>query len=614
MRRNLFVRLLGLSLSVAVLAIAATAWLTTTGTTERLRGEFERTLEADSFVYQELLFYAQGNDSWDDVGTLVDDLAEQSGRRVALSSPDGEVLADSSDEQADQLPSTPTAEIDPSVPSMTVSSFGPATASGAAEMAWTSVPSSSWRLSEDEAQAREQLMQEATLCARQHDDSEVAVDSTGSVLFMDTAPMGTAGPVSGGKVVGGLTPERASAVEVGNCVPDELHQPSDASKQMNERRTELESACLDEAGVPYEKVTDPAGLPALVLNSEQTSPALQECLETARADAVEPFIADPALLYVGSTDRFDALSGDGAMRTALMGLGVLAAAAGVTVLAGRRLTHPIRTLTAAAEHVGSGKLGARVQVAGHDEVAKLGHAFNAMAESIESSERQRKALVGDVAHELRTPLANVRGYLEAAEDGVVPLDESLIDSLTEESLLLQRLIDDLQDLALADAGELRIHPETIDAAALARQVASGHRAAAERDGIALTVDAPDQLAVDADPARLRQALGNLVGNALKYTHEGGHVRVMASRTGDDVMFAVEDDGPGVASEHIPHLFDRFYRTDMSRTRATGGSGLGLAITRHLVSAHGGTVEVASTEGAGSVFTVRIPVRDHVADV
>ena len=244
---------------------------------------------------------------------------------------------------------------------------------------------------------------------------------------------------------------------------------------------------------------------------------------------------------------------------------------------------------------------------GRDEVARLGHAFNAMASSIEENERQRKAMVSDIAHELRTPLANVRGYLEAAEDGVVPMDPELVTSLLEEAALLQRLIDDLQDLALADAGMLRIHREETDAAELARQVTAAHRATASAAGSTLTVDAPSSVMIDVDPARLRQALGNLVANAVQYAGPGGHVQVLVARSGSEVLLQVVDDGPGIDPEHLEHLFDRFYRTDTSRTRATGGSGLGLAITKHLVEAHAGTVAVESTVGTGSTFTIRLPL-------
>lgn len=256
-------------------------------------------------------------------------------------------------------------------------------------------------------------------------------------------------------------------------------------------------------------------------------------------------------------------------------------------------------------------------VSGNDEVTRLATAFNAMAESIESSDRQRKALVSDVAHELCTPLSNFRSHLEAAEDGVVPLDTALVQSLLEESALLERLVSDLQDLALADAGMLRIHPEERDATDLASQAVAAHRAQAEASGVVVSLDAPGPVTVHADPARLRQALGNLVSNAVTHTPSGGAVEVAVRREGaadssdseslnGTVVLTVSDTGPGIDPEHLPHLFDRFYRADPSRSRTTGGSGLGLAITKHLIEAHGGRVEAANTPDKGAVFTIHLP--------
>ncbi|TDC53791.1 HAMP domain-containing protein [Jiangella ureilytica] len=648
MRRNLFVRLLVLFLGVAVFSIAATAWITTQSTSERLRGQFERTLEADSHVYQQLLFYGQDHESWDDVGPLVDELAARTGNRVALTDADGSVLADSAatDGGAAALPSTPTAEVDPMAPlavmagtvavgsaPLAVESWAAgspaddetpevATASPAPEDAFlldgaasvtivgagggamTGAPG--WRLTDEEAATREQLVAEANACVQALGGGELFVAPDGAVLRIspDEYSVAVGGP---GPAVG----THADPVAA-RCIPDELTAPSAASKALNEETARLTDACLAEAGVATKPSFDENGLVAVAVAGQDPAAAetLRHCSAQASQQAMEPFLADPALLYIGSTDRFDAFSGDGWLRTVLTGLAVLAAATGVTVLAGRRLSHPIRTLTEAAQRMASGGRGARVRVTGHDEVARLGEAFNAMASSIEENERQRKAMVSDIAHELRTPLANVRGYLEAAEDGVVPLDPQLVSSLLEESALLQRLIDDLQDLALADAGMLRVHREETDVAELARQVVAAHQPSASSSGseLVVAVAAPGEVVAEVDPVRLRQALGNLVANAVQYSGDGATVLVRVSLSGDDVVLAVRDDGPGIEPEHLEHLFDRFYRTDTSRARATGGSGLGLAITKHLVEAHEGTVTVSTMVGAGSTFTIRLPVR------
>jgi two-component system sensor histidine kinase BaeS len=282
-------------------------------------------------------------------------------------------------------------------------------------------------------------------------------------------------------------------------------------------------------------------------------------------------------------------------------------AAAVAALAGRKLVGPIQALTDAAQRMADGDRAARVRVHGNDEVSKLSSAFNEMAESIDISDQQRRALVSDVAHELRTPLTNVRMHLEAADVGIVTLDAEFIRSLREESELLERLVADLQDLALADAGQLRIHPEEIDVLDVASQAVAAHRPHAEAAGVRVDVqESRHPVPVLADPERLRQALGNLVSNAVTHTPSGGSVDVVVSRRDGIVEISVTDTGGGIAAEHLPRLFNRFYRADPSRSRSTGGSGLGLAITKYLVDAHGGTIDVESVSGEGSVFTIILP--------
>jgi two-component system sensor histidine kinase BaeS len=285
---------------------------------------------------------------------------------------------------------------------------------------------------------------------------------------------------------------------------------------------------------------------------------------------------------------------------------VLAIAVGVAALAAVPLVRPLHALTMAAQRVGSGDRSARVNSGDAGQIGELTAAFNTMARELESAERQRKQLVSDVAHELRTPLGNIRGWLEAAQDGVAPFNTELAQSLLDESLLLQHVIDDLQDLALAEAGELLFHPEPMDAAAMVRQVAAAHLAKAEAAGVSIAVEAPASIQLTADVSRLRQAVGNLVTNAVRYTPPGGQVTLRAGRTGDQVTIEVVDTGIGIRAEDIPRVFDRFWRAEQSRNRSSGGSGLGLAITRHLIEAHHGTITVHSELRAGSSFTIKLP--------
>jgi signal transduction histidine kinase len=219
-------------------------------------------------------------------------------------------------------------------------------------------------------------------------------------------------------------------------------------------------------------------------------------------------------------------------------------------------------------------------------------------------------MVSDVAHELRTPLVNVRGWLEAAQDGMAHLEPALVASLVEETVLLQHIIDDLQDLALADAGKLRMHPEQVSVRSILTQVAAAHQSRANAAGVELRVAVVGEPDLSADPTRLRQALGNLVSNALRHTPAGGRVVLWArTETPGEVLIDVTDTGSGIDAESLPYIFDRFWRADRSRSRTSGGSGLGLAITHHLVAAHGGRIDVRSTPGTGTTFTIHLPSGD-----
>jgi signal transduction histidine kinase len=228
-----------------------------------------------------------------------------------------------------------------------------------------------------------------------------------------------------------------------------------------------------------------------------------------------------------------------------------------------------------------------------------------------------------VAHELRTPLTNIRGYLEALQDGVVEPERHIIDSLHEEAMLLNHLVDDLQDLSLAEAGHLKLEPQPVALADVVDRAVEAVRPRTEAEGITLQIDLPEDLLLDIDPQRIGQVLRNLLENALAHTPSGGEVAVSAhaacpepsgalslskGRRGDQwVEVSVRDTGAGIAAEDLPYVFERFYRADKSRSRATGGAGLGLAIARQLVEAHGGRIWVESTEGEGSTFTFALPI-------
>ena len=292
-------------------------------------------------------------------------------------------------------------------------------------------------------------------------------------------------------------------------------------------------------------------------------------------------------------------------------IAVAAGGAAALVLAlffGRRVVGPIEALTAAARRMERGDLSSRVSVGSSDEVGQLGRAFNAMAESLERTERLRRTMVGDVAHELRTPLSNVRGYLEALRDGIAAPTPDVIESLHEEALLLTRLVDDLQDLTLAEAGQLALSREPTALSDLVDGVLAAFEPRAAAAGVWLRSELSEDLPlVDADARRIGQVLRDLLANALTHTPAGGQVVVSAQTGEESVTVAVDDSGVGIAPEHLPHVFERFYRADRARARATGGAGLGLAIVRELVQAHGGQVSASSQVGRGTTIRFSLPL-------
>ncbi len=297
------------------------------------------------------------------------------------------------------------------------------------------------------------------------------------------------------------------------------------------------------------------------------------------------------------------------MRRSLAGAGL--AAAGLALAVGLwvswRLTAPLRQLTRAAQGIAVGDLAQRAAVRGGDELGELGAAFNQMAANLEQGEKLRQNMMADVAHELRTPLTVVQGNLQAMLDGVYPLEPGQVASLYDETRLLTRLVDDLRELALAEAGQLHLECAAVDLVALARATVENFALAAESKGVTLALAAdPGVPALEADADRLGQVLRNLLSNALRHTAAGATVtvRVSANATADQVALVVADTGAGIAPQDLPYIFDRFYRGDRSRR---GSSGLGLAIARQLVKAHGGDIGVQSELGKGATFTVTLPV-------
>lgn len=272
----------------------------------------------------------------------------------------------------------------------------------------------------------------------------------------------------------------------------------------------------------------------------------------------------------------------------------------------RRILGPVTALTGAAHRMQAGELDVRVDARGNDEVAELARAFNGMAARLSETERLRKQMVSDVAHELRSPVTNLRCTLESIQDGLASADRAAIDGLHEETLFLQRLIADLEDLSRADAGQLALRVQPVDLGDAIRRAAGAAIVAAQGIDLRLEV-VPGLPRLPGDPDRIEQIFRNLLSNAVRHTPAGGAITVRAQPSGGDIEVAVTDTGAGIDPAHLPHVFDRFYRADQSRARATGGAGLGLAIVRQLVTAHGGSITAESEgPGKGARFTVTLP--------
>ncbi|MEV7312438.1 HAMP domain-containing sensor histidine kinase [Streptomyces microflavus] len=624
LQRSLLGRLLGVSALVAACSVAATAWLAVQTTSGAIKQEQGQNLTADARIYDTLLGYAARHPTWDGVDATVRELAEQSGRRVALTTQGRQPLADSATATAPPaLPPEASAVVDPlSVDTVLAarSTEGQGTAAD--------------RI--DPRAVGPFLLPAAERAAlrRTADRNAVCLNRAGIASDVVVGPSGRPRV----QMVGN-DPERALYTK---CELSDLDAPTRTERKALDALNGLADACLKRQGREGVRlnrglywgkeiaVTEPRQLPSDVREARpvpaveppreftgEDDRAIASCVGTARSEQLSSYVASPALLFIGdeggaTVPGFD-LSPANTAKIAGAAALVLALTVGASVLAGARLVRPLHALTGAAQRMRDGEEHASVPVRGDDEIGRLAAAFNDMSAHRARLEEQRKAMVSDVAHELRTPLSNIRGWLEAAQDGLADPDPAFVDSLLEEAVQLQHIIDDLQDLAAADAGVLRLHPEPVPVEELLGQVAAAHQARAETAGVTLTVVAGAAPVLHADPVRLRQAVGNLVSNAVRHTPAGGKVTLRAYGEGpgsgpgpEVVVIEVADTGTGIPAADLPYVFDRFWRAEKSRSRRTGGSGLGLAIVRKLAEAHGGTAGATSTEGQGSAFTLRLP--------
>jgi two-component system sensor histidine kinase BaeS len=590
---------------IAGCSIGATAWVAAASTSVNIQERHSEDLNAAADIYDTALGYAATHQSWDGVEAVLDPKAARYDRQIFLDTPTKLVYPEGAGLRGDLKPAA------------LVNPLEVVPLPGAGKAGRTIDPRAvgPMRLTEPERLAIRRSTERFVDCLRrQGRDARVRELPTGrAVAEVDGSVVGPA--VVPGPPAAKVEPTPANPP---TRAPDQAEPCSQAPVEQTatEQRAGAELLALVNDCLRRQDQTPVAGevLDPAALGAESDDPVFRNCVDTARREQLAPYVAPPATLYItGQTDTelSPGLSAEAKTRIALLALliGALTVAAGA--FAASRIVRPLRDLTTAAKRVGGGDRSARVSTADTGQIGELATAFNRMAEELDGAEERRKQMVSDIAHELRTPLGNIRGWLEATQDGVVTFDDALAESLLDESLLLQRIIEDLQELSLADAGKLVFHPEPIEVSDLLRQVAAAHSRAADQARVTLDVSCPRPVQLTADSNRLRQALGNLVANAVRYTPAGGLVILRAERAGETVVIEVSDTGLGMTAEELRHVFDRFWRAEQSRSRLSGGSGLGLAITRHLVEAHDGVISVRSSEqGGGTVFAITLPLKEE----
>ncbi|MGW4227817.1 sensor histidine kinase [Streptomyces sp. NPDC004980] len=657
LRKSLLGRLLAVSALVAACSVAATAWLAVQTTSGAIKQEQGQNLTADSRVHDTLVGYAAEHPTWDGVATTLRKLADDSGRRITLTTQTREILADTAGASPPPpaLPSQPSAVVDPMSVDAALSSGTGAGAGTVSRSVTGSVTGSvttdvgarsgtdridpravgPFRLPPAERTSLMGIAKKAAACLdREGIASDVVEGPSGRprLEVVGNDPDRVQGTLCPTAALGTPTPTEEKALSALNelvdaCLDRQEREsvrldldlswgPGPGPDTGRGREPEVAPGATAEPTAVPREVARPSPSPSFTVDAltSENDRAIASCVGIARQEQLSSYVASPALLFIsdpsgGAVPGFELSPANTARITGVAAL-VLALTVGASVLAGARLVRPLHALTGAAQRMRDGEDSAPVVVTTDNEIGRLAVAFNDMSAHRARLEEQRKVMVSDVAHELRTPLSNIRGWLEGAQDGIADPDAVFISSLLEEAVQLQHIIDDLQDLSAADAGALRLHPEPVRIGDLLAHVAAAHQAQADMAEVALTVDtsgAPVP-ALTADPVRLRQAVGNLVSNAVRHTPAGGRVTLRAYVTGvgEEVAVEVADTGSGIPEEDLPYVFDRFWRAEKSRNRRTGGSGLGLSIVRKLTEAHGGTAHVVSTVGEGSVFTLRLP--------
>ncbi|MBW1599485.1 cell wall metabolism sensor histidine kinase WalK [Streptomyces sp. JJ38] len=596
LRKRLLFRLFLVSALVGACSVAATAWLTARTATGAIEREQGQAAADDARIRDQLLGYAATHPTWRAVAPRVRRLSEETGRHIVLTSLDHQTLADSAPHRPPSS-ARPATVLDP----LSVGAASPDVQGTGGRIDPRAV--GPYRLTVAERSRLHRYAEQETAC----------LEANGIRAAIDTAP-------SGRPTIRHLGRSETPAAAP-QCERILERTTTETERKALDQLNALVAQCLKGTGISGIRVNvDFSWSGATGGSTAVSDDTIASCVADSRREQLTSHVAPPARLFLGSAGEADrtsfGLSSRSTAEVTLLAALVFALALGAAVLAAFPVVRPLHSLTRAARELKAADVHPPVPVRGNDEIGQLTTAFNELSEHRARLESQRKAMISDIAHELRTPLSNIRGWLEAAQDGIATVDATYLASLHDEALVLQHVIDDLRDLTALDSGRLTLHTEPTPVRALLEQVVTGHQARADAGRITLAVDAED-LWLDADPVRLRQVIGNLVANALRHTPPGGTVTLSGCLADPEegptgarqgVRIEVRDTGSGIAEDDLPHVFDRFWRADKSRSRQSGGSGLGLAIVRDLTELHGGSVHVSSTPGQGTVFTLRLPGR------
>ena len=565
--RRLRLLLLAGTVLVSACSIAATAWLSVQSTTRTLRAEQGREQAELARVYDAVLGYGATHPNWSGITPLLEDLSRETGLHVQLTTTERVLIGGTFDADDRQAANQPAAVVDPLNVDLDLRPDAPQDRIDPRAVGPFLLTADEQRSSRAGAEA------DAACARRQGVAAEVRTSAAGRSYSWPSAD---------------------------GCQSLALNTSTEQSalRQLNQHVLQCQTA----NGVAYNPAYLDANGALRLLGSPHTRPGDEKCLESSRRAVLTSSVAPAAFLFVEQPvvrHTVVGLPAAGVTQIVLAASLVLVLAIAVSFLLAGRVLRPLTVLTEAARRMRAGDLSARAEVTARWEVAEVAAAFNDMSEHLARAETLRKNMVNDLSHELRTPLGTMRGWVVAAHEGVADLDADLLDLLLQETLVLQQLVEDLQELAAADAGALTLRPEPVDAAVLLAGIATAHQ-------VVLDVPAEEELRLVADPARLRQVVRNLVVNAVQHTPADGRVVVSGRVEGDEVVLTVSDTGHGIAAEDLPHVFDRFWRADRSRARATGGRGLGLAIAKQHVLAHQGTITATSELGEGTTFTIRLP--------